>query len=562
MKIKPRRILVWGLIAVLLISVGGFLAYRGYKSARQTKLINQAKKYLASSNDRKALLCLQRALRYNSKDIRACRLISDLCERGRSPAAVYWRGQVVELSPRSVDDRLALAQTALVFREFGVATNALAGIPQSDRNTTAFHNISGAIAVAANQLHDAEAHFIEASRLSPSDPAPQLNLAVLRLHGSNDAALVEARVALQRFITSPTNSALRCQAFRELIVDSVRFRQTNTALALSKELLQDTNSVFADRLLRLNILRSIQSPDFKPALSEFQREAAGNPAKIYEMATWQMGVMGAPAEALDWLYSCPAELHTNQVLTRVAADCYSLMQNWTGLVSFVETQNWHELEFVRHALKTRGLRGQGLTGAAKAEWELTLKATSYQKTPLLMLLRMVAQWKWDSEAEETLWAIVNRYPEEKWAQEALGQVLYANGRTRPLMSLFNQQVKRSPTDLAAKNNLAMTALLLEAQEFKPHDLAREVYQQAPTNSSYISTYAFSLYLQNKYADALKVIQQLKPGELEKPTISGYYALILKATGDPVKAKSYFAYASKVPRLPEEQRLFERAQAGV
>jgi Flp pilus assembly protein TadD len=561
MKTKPRKILLYGVIAIVLISVGGFLAYRGYKSARQTKLISQAEKYLAKSNERKALLCLQRALRYNPKDIRACRLMADLFERGRSPDALLLRSRVVELSPRSVEDRLALARTALVFGEFGVATNALGGIPQSDRNTSTFHNISGTIAAAANQLQEAEAHFIEASRLTPSDPTPQLKLAGLRLLGTNDAALVEARLALQRFISSPTNSVLRCQAFRELIVDSMRFRQTNTAMALSKELLQDTNSVFGDRLVRLNILRVTQSPDFKPALSEFRREAERDPAKIRDLAAWQMDIMGAPAEALDWLRSCPADLHTNLTLTRVMAECYSLMQNWTGLVSFVETQNWHELEFIRHALKTRGLRGQGLTGAAKAEWELTLKTTGYQKMPLLMLLRRVAEWKWDSEVEETLWAMVNRYPEEKGAQQILGQLLLANGRTRPLMSLFIQQVKRSPADLEAKNNLAMTALLLEAQEFKPHDLALEVYQKAPTNSSYISTYAFSLYLQKKHTDALKVIQQLKPDELENPSISGYYALILKATGDPVKAKSYFGYASKAPRLPEEQRLFDRAQAG-
>ena len=107
----------------------------------------------------------------------------------------------------------------------------------------------------------------------------------------------------------------------------------------------------------------------------------------------------------------------------------------------------------------------------------------------------------------------------------------------------------------------MTALLLDAQELKPHDLAREVYQQAPTNSAYASTYAFSLHLQKKDAEALKVMQQLPPKDLENPSIAGYYGLILKATGNPAKAKVYLQWASKAQMLPEEKKLFDRAKAG-
>ena len=138
-----------------------------------------------------------------------------------------------------------------------------------------------------------------------------------------------------------------------------------------------------------------------------------------------------------------------------------------------------------------------------------------------MLLRLAAQWNWASEAEELLWTIVNHDPKDKGAFQTLAQALYAGGRTRPLMTLFAQELKRSPSDLGIKNNLAMTALLLEAKELKPDELASEVYQKAPTNSSYASTYAFSLYLQDKRAEALKILEQLSPQELEKPSIAGY-----------------------------------------
>ena len=161
-----------------------------------------------------------------------------------------------------------------------------------------------------------------------------------------------------------------------------------------------------------------------------------------------------------------------------------------------------------------------------------------------------------------LWTIVNRFPQEKWAARTLTMALIEGGQTRSLMQLFSQELKRSPSDLAAKNNLATIALLLDAKELKPNDLAREVYQQVPTNTSFAATYAFSLYQQKKSAEALKVMRQLKPQELDIPSIAGYYGVILKATGDGANARIYLDKAAKARLLPEERKLFTQARAGI
>ena len=158
--------------------------------------------------------------------------------------------------------------------------------------------------------------------------------------------------------------------------------------------------------------------------------------------------------------------------------------------------------------------------------------------------------------------IVNRDPSDQGTVQALSQMLFVEGRTRSLMQLYGQETKLFPSSLSMKNNLAMTALLLDAQELKPYDLAREVYQAAPTNPSYVSTYAFSLYLQGKSAEALKMMKTLKPGELQNPSVAGYYGLILKATGDRTKARAYLDWTAKAPLLPEEKYLFDQAKAGL
>ena len=559
MKTRNMRKVLLIVLVLGILALGGYGGYRGYMSLRQAHLIKQAQHYLTKSDARRALLCLERVLRSNPRNVEASRMMAALMEAGRSPGALLWRSRVVEFNPRSLDDRLALAQSAMMFRDYMVATNALEGVDAAGKKTAAYHNIAGAVAAAANQRAEAEAHFLEAARLEPTNPVPQLNLAVVRLYSTNEPARAEARTALTRI--SSTTPALRCQALRELVVDSLRSRQTNAALELSRDLVQQTNSAFSDRLLRLDVLKGSQNAEFKPALAAYQREAGTNTAKIYELSTWQMTRIG-PAETLAWLRSLPKNTQTNQPVALLAAECHTMLGDWRGLQASLEQQNWAELEFVRHAFQTRALRGQDLGGAAKAEWEQALKAANGQKASLIMLLRLAAQWNWQSEGEDLLWIIVNQYPGERWAFGALNQALFASGRTRPLMMLYSQELKRSPSDLSMKNNLAMTALLLDAQELKPHELAREVYQKAPTNAAYVSTYAYSLHLQKKDAEALKVIEQLKPQVLQNPSIAGYYGLILKATGNGAKAKTCLELASKAPLLPEEKKLFDRAAAGL
>ena len=126
------------------------------------------------------------------------------------------------------------------------------------------------------------------------------------------------------------------------------------------------------------------------------------------------------------------------------------------------------------------------------------------------------------------------------------------------MQLFGVMSKRMPDNIEFKNNLAFTALLLDAQEVHPNALAEEVYSQAPQNPTYASTYAFSLYRQQKYTEALRVMQKLDAKKLEDPSIAGYYGLILKANGDDAKAKTYLNLALKSKLLPEEENLFQRA----
>lgn len=519
-----------------------------------------ARDFAAKSDRRNQSICLQQVLRFNPKNLEACQMMGDLTETVRSPSALGWRQRVLDLKPKSVENQLAFAKTAMVLQNYGLAAGALDQVDSAGRQSVAYHNLAGTIAMAAGQRETAASHFSAAARLEPWNSVPQLNLALVQLLSSNTVAQVEARASLRSLSLNSTNLDLRCQALRELVGDALRSDKPDAALTLSSELLKQTKSTFSDRLLRLVVLKDTKQSGFSAFLAEVQNQALGNEAHLFELATWQL-VKTGPAVTIAWMRTLPPNTQTNPPIAEVIAEARTQLQEWPILQSTLQNQKWGDAEFIRYAFLTRANRGLNLTAAAKATWGQARQAAGMQRYPLATLLQLAARWKWSSEAEEILWTIVNQYPEDQMAFQGLAQTLYDTGRTRPLMNLYALQVKRKPSNLGFKNDLAMIALLLDAQELKPQELAREVYLKAPTNAAYASTYGFALHASGKSTEALDVFKKLSAKELETPAIAGYYGLVLQATGSKDKARVYLDWAFKSRMLPEEKKLFERARQG-
>jgi Tfp pilus assembly protein PilF len=329
---RKTIIIILSCVAILLASYAGHRSYRVWKSKH---LMNLARDFVANSDFRNAALSVQAVLRSDPNNLEATRMMAQFADASRSPAALIWRSRAVEMDPHSLNDRLALAQTALVHHDYTDATNALEGVDDADKKTAAYQNVAGTVAASANHLAAAETYFLEASRLDPQNPAPQLSLAVVRLHTSNTLELAEARNTLDRLASNPTNSVLRCKALRELTQDAMSHHLQDSALALSKQLTHETNCTFPDRILQLEVLKEARSGDFKATLDMCQREAANKQGEISELATWEMAKT-SPADALSWLRSLPINTQTNQPTTLLIAECYTEQRDWRRLQGWLD----------------------------------------------------------------------------------------------------------------------------------------------------------------------------------------------------------------------------------
>jgi Flp pilus assembly protein TadD len=548
------RKLIIAFLAVSIALAGSFGGCRYYKGWRQGHSLRLAKQFLSQGNFRSALISVRKALDTNPGDIEACRLMADFAELTRSPNAVFWRKRVVELEPGSILQRLALARVATAAGEFETASAALEGVPLERRTGLDFHKLSGALATARGRFEEAEGHFKEAMELEPANPVLRLNFAMLRARRADPSAAAEGHAMLEQLSTHPV---ARTDALRQLALDGLRRTNLVCAEAFTEELLRETNSIFTDRVLQLDVLRAARSPALGEALLSAQQSCGTNAARVYEIGRWML--LGTnPGDTLAWLRGLAPEISTNLPVTLVVADAHMGVSDWAGLENHLNDQFWADMEYLRLAYRARAVREQGHNDASNADWARALKSAEGRLDRLTMLQRLTVSWRWAAELEEVLRVVTKRFPAETDAAEALAGMLHSAGKTRALLILYAQRAKSEPKNLSVKNNLAALALLLEAPEHRPHDLAREAFEGQPTNAYYASTYAYSLFLQNRLREALEVLSGIHPERLENPDLSGYHGLILAAAGEKVRAKRYLDLSAKARLLPEEAKLFRRA----
>jgi len=105
-------------------------------------------------------------------------------------------------------------------------------------------------------------------------------------------------------------------------------------------------------------------------------------------------------------------------------------------------------------------------------------------------------------------------------------------------------------------------LLRKSDLPRAYRLAREAYNSSPADPFFASTYAYSLLLQNKPDEAVKVLSELKPEYLEIPSIAAYYGVVQAGSGHRDIARTPLARADAASLLPEEKEIVHLAMSGL
>ena len=541
---------------VMALLAAGWAAKPVYRNWKKQRHLTQAAGYLNRGDLRNAALSARLALSLDPTTIEAARIMAEVTSRLRSPELVGWRQRIVDLDSENVTNRVSLAEGALMFGDISRAEQALAKIPQTNRNSVAFHQAAALILAGQNKLAEADAHFAQAMEIAPSNQTLRLNRAVIQLQLADTNA---AAGALRTLEECRSNPALQQTALRLLTETHLRAKNFEDATSTARELVTGTNASAGDRALLLKVLLKSKSPEYAPELAALQsRSVTDGAEQVRALALWLIS-SGQADEASRWLSGLPKDLQSQQAVSMALADLHLSRADWPALEKTTKTSKWGEADFMRNALLARACREQQETMSASAAWLEAVRAAGNKPKKLGLIARQAGSWGWRREQEELLWTIVERHPGERWASAELAALVISSrntiGLNRLSSLLISQLPENHPGYLGARNNFAATSLLMNQRSTRAAEMARDNFSRNPSNEAFASTYAYSLFLQGRREDALKAFAAVKPEVLENPSVAVYYGVIL-GTNSPVEAAKYLDLAAKGELFPEEKSLAE------
>jgi len=553
------KLIIGGIVGLFLFITLTIVGVRLFRQWQERHLVRVSAAHLSGGDPKAAMLPARRALQMNPDNVDAARLIAQIADRGGDKAALDWWRKVVAHAQHTTDDVLGLVRSALRVNDLATAERALSSLDDAAKQTAGYHAACGRVAEIKKNVVDAESHWAQASALAPDNLGYQFQLALIRL-GSNDSAKRQAaQEILERLRADPKQ---RAGATRALIIDGVAHRaEVKRMQTLAAELQGYPEATLADRLLYLEILRQLHDPTFEEYLRKLEREAVSNGVDLASLFSWMSGNETASA-GIEFVQTLPAESREKWPVPPAIAALYSSAKDWPGLEEMTRNTKWESHDFLRRAFLARALRGQDKTLPSEQEWVVAQKEASAQPQSLLMLARTVALWGWENETAELLWILAKNDDTRMEALQTLYQHYAEKGDTAGLYRTLVKLVETLPNDLVLQNNLAQISLLLGADPERARKIAAELASKDPSNGSFLSTYAFSLYTKGDFDGALQAMEKLSPDQLRDPSLAAYYGVVLAAAGQKEKAREYLRRASEAKLLPEEKALIAKSESGL
>jgi tetratricopeptide (TPR) repeat protein len=544
---------------VALLAAAWFWGLPAYRAHKERKFAALARTHFEKGEQRAALLCAQQALVLNSSNRTACEIMAELADNGRSPTAVIWRRRVADAAP-SISNFVVLASCALRYEQppFTLAQEALASAAKAGQpeSYVPFQVVSAQLAIKQGRIPDAEKFFQQAIRLEPTNGLHRLNLATVRLE-SRDAEVSKAAHA--ELVAMQSDALLGGHASRALAAHHAARKDFDSALKYSSALVQRADVTFDNRLDHLTLLYQAKRPEFDSYAAELEKIASTNAVLVFAV-TGRLLACDEADKALAWLKSLPATMQSEQPVSLAFADTYSRLKDWRTMEDRLNKENWNEMEFMRAAMLAFAVRNQKDETVAKVHWSKALQLASEHPERFAVLAQLANGWHWETEAEDVLWRVAKNFPREGWALDSLNNGYMRRADTRGLFSVYATLLEHGATNGLVMNNYASLALLLGTNVARAHQIAHEVYLKGTNNPAFVSTYAWSLFLQGKTADALKMIEQIPPERLAEPSMAAYYGTILAANGQKEKARAFLERTQTGPVLPEEKALAEATKS--
>lgn len=263
------------------------------------------------------------------------------------------------------------------------------------------------------------------------------------------------------------------------------------------------------------------------------------------------------AGASGWLALVAPGTRGSATTDMQLADSFYAMPDWTGLQELLRATNWKNEDYLRAALLAYGFRRQDDWSQSREQWQQALALADRNPVRLENLRALVTEWKWRPERMETLNLLFERNTTDRRMLAELLAYYREAGRTPEMMRVLGLYLADStdPTEEAVLH--AYYSLLLGTNLAHAHVVARNAFEADPADPVRRMVYVFSLWKQQRAAEAMPLLAELKPGVTsEIVPIPLLRATIQAQLGATDAARASLARFNPVSALPEEAALAE------
>ncbi|PYK72990.1 MAG: hypothetical protein DME44_02860 [Verrucomicrobia bacterium] len=524
---------------------------------RESRWLRQAEANLKQGNFNGANDGAQQALQINHDSLPAYQILAEATEKQNRAETVVWRAEIARLRPRDVDSQLNLASAALRFGQLDVARKALESVPKENRESAPYHVVAGWLARAQGDETSQERHFAAALAKEPGNETYQYNLAAVRIKSPDPQKNAEARTTLEHLVKS---APFRAGSLRALLNDAIHHSNLGAADRFAQELQLSPHVTFSDDLLCLDFYKKLDQKKLVALLEKVKPLAARQPDDLAALMEW-MNSNGMSAEVLHWTEKLPPEKTANPPPAIEIAAAFTAQKNWSRLRRWTKGGNWGDSEYLRLAYQAyakQQSRQEGADAESASLWHDAERACEENPEREIRLARLASKWNLPSQAEQ-LWLRVAHNPlSRREALDALFEI-YRASNDLPNLSLTAMRLhETSPEEPLIAAECARLSIILDRNPGEGQRVAKQAFEQAPTEPPCVVAQALSLNSQGRTSDGIAVLQKLAPEKLHDARVALYLAVLLLNDGKADEAHEFIDAANSGFVFPEERKLLQQA----
>jgi tetratricopeptide (TPR) repeat protein len=278
---------------------------------------------------------------------------------------------------------------------------------------------------------------------------------------------------------------------------------------------------------------------FAQVLAVMEKDHAATPEAATQLLSW-LNQIGRSAEAVKWMQTLPAAAMQRPPLVVAAAEALRQTGDWPALQAWTDQKDWGpDVDFLRWAYGMHAAHQLNNPTTAEALWRTLESHAQRDGVHALFAAATIYSWGRTTEAEALWWQAATH--DGQIAIDALGSLARHYQRQRDAdgqYRVFRQLHALRPQDADIGNNFAFFATLTGREQRQTQQIIQANLALAPQQPAYLATAAFMLFMQNRSAESLALLQPHVAEVSTSLPLKFAYGLALAGTGEKITARTF------------------------